>query len=108
MCYLFFFKKYIPKFLQKANSIATVSEFSKRDIMNHYKTDAEKIDVVYSAAKDIFKPVNAEIAEATKKKYTGGAEYFLYIGAIHPRKNLVNLLRAFSIFKKSVMTSPQT
>jgi glycosyltransferase involved in cell wall biosynthesis len=98
--HLYFFKKYIPKFLQKANSIATVSEFSKKDILNHYKTDPEKINVVYSAAKEIFKPVPIEIAEATKKKYTDGTEYFLYIGAIHPRKNLVNLLKAFSIFKK--------
>jgi len=103
--HLFFFKKYIPKFLQKANSIATVSEFSKKDIIDRYKTDAKKIDVVYSAAKDIFKPVSAEIAEATKKKYTGGAEYFLYIGAIHPRKNLVSLLRAFSIFKKRLKSN---
>jgi len=98
--HLYFFKKYIPKFLQKANSIATVSEFSKKDISNHYKTDPEKINVVYSAAKEIFKPVTIEIAKATKEKYTGGTEYFLYIGAIHPRKNLVNLLKAFSIFKK--------
>jgi glycosyltransferase involved in cell wall biosynthesis len=98
--HLYFFKKYIPKFLQKTNSIATVSEFSKKDILNHYKTDPGKINVVYSAAKEIFKPVNGNIAEATKIKYTGGTEYFLYIGAIHPRKNLVSLLKAFSIFKK--------
>jgi glycosyltransferase involved in cell wall biosynthesis len=103
--HLYFFKKYIPQFLKKANSIATVSEFSKKDILNHYKTDPEKISVVYSAAKDIFKPVTFETAEATKEKYTDGAEYFLYIGAIHPRKNLVNLLKAFSIFKKRLKSN---
>ena len=98
--HLYFFKKYIPRFLQKANSIATVSEFSKKDILTHYQMNPEKINVVYSAAKEVFKPVNGETAEATKKKYTGGTEYFLYIGAVHPRKNLVSLLKAFSIFKK--------
>jgi len=103
--HLYFFKKYIPKFLKKANSIATVSEFSKNDILNHYKTDPEKINVVYSAAKEIFKPVTIEIAEATKEKYTDRAEYFLYIGAVHPRKNLVNLLKAFSIFKKRLKSN---
>lgn len=97
---LFFFKRYVPKFLKKAKSIATVSEFSKRDISHHYKTDPRKINVVYSAAKEIFKPVAIEIAEETKNKYANGKEYFLYVGAIHPRKNLLNLLKAFSIFKK--------
>ena len=103
--HLYFFRKYIPRFLQKANSIATVSEFSKKDILNHYKTEPAKMNVVYSAAKEVFKPVNGEIADATKKKYTDGAEYFLYIGAIHPRKNLVNLLKAFSIFKKRLKSN---
>jgi len=98
--HLYFFKKYISRFLQKANSIATVSEFSKNDILSNYKTTPGKIDVVYSAAKDIFRPVTSEAAKATKQKYTGGREYFLYIGAIHPRKNLVSLLKAFSVFKK--------
>jgi glycosyltransferase involved in cell wall biosynthesis len=97
---LFFFKRYVPKFLKKAKSIATVSEFSKRDISHHYKIDPRKINVVYSAAKEIFKPVAIEIAEETKNKYANGKEYFLYVGAIHPRKNLLNLLKAFSIFKK--------
>ena len=103
--HLYFFKKYIPKFLEKASSIATVSEFSKKDILSHYKMPEGKINVVYSAAKEIFQPVNVQVAEATKMKYTDGAEYFLYIGAIHPRKNLVNLLKAFSVFKKRLQSS---
>jgi glycosyltransferase involved in cell wall biosynthesis len=95
-----FLRRYIPKFIKKAKTIVTVSEFSKQDIVRHYKTDPEKINVVYNAAKEIFKPVTASAAEVTKKKYTEGKEYFLYVGAIHPRKNLKNLLKAFSIFKK--------
>lgn len=98
--HLLFYKHYTPRFLQKADSIATVSEFSKNDILSHYKTEADKIQVVYSAAKDIFHPVNEEEKVKTKEKYTGGKDYFIYAGAVHPRKNLVNLLRAFSVFKK--------
>ena len=95
-----FLKRYVPKFIRKAKTIVTVSEFSKQDIIQHYKIDPGKINVVYNAAKEIFKPVTATAAEATKKKYTDGKEYFLYVGAIHPRKNLMNLLKAFSIFKR--------
>lgn len=95
-----FYKYYTPKFLQKATSIVTVSEFSKRDIVAQYKIDAAKISIVPNAVKEIFYPL-ADIEKVTvKNKYTDGKEYFVYAGAIHPRKNLNNLLKAFSVFKK--------
>lgn len=103
--HLLFYKKYTPKFLEKAKSIATVSEFSKNDILTHYKTNPGKIDVVFSAAKDIFHPFTEEEKKETKNKYTEGKEYFVYAGAIHPRKNLMNLLKAFSVFKKRQQTN---
>ncbi len=103
--HLLFYKRYTPKFLVKAASIATVSQFSKQDIINQYKTGATKIDVVYSAVKDIFQPVTDEEKAATKNKYTDGKEYFVYAGAIHPRKNLLKLLKAFSVFKKRQQTN---
>lgn len=102
---LLFYKKYTPKFLAKARSIATVSEFSKKDIITRYKTDVSKIDVVFSAAKEVFQPLTDAAKEEIKNKYTGGKEYFVYAGAIHPRKNLMNLLRAFSVFKKRLQTN---
>ena len=103
--HLLFYKRYTPKFLDKAVSIVTVSQFSKQDIINQYKTEATKIDVVYSAVKDIFQPVTEEDKVSTKNKYTDGKEYFVYAGAIHPRKNLLNLLKAFSVFKKRQQTN---
>lgn len=98
--HLFFYKKYTPAFLKKAKTIATVSLFSKNDIIAQYKTDPDKIQVVYSAAKTIFHPLPQNEKDETRKKYTNGKNYFIYIGAIHPRKNLIHLLKAFSIFKK--------
>jgi glycosyltransferase involved in cell wall biosynthesis len=103
--HLLFYKRYTPKFLEKAASVATVSQFSKQDIINQYKSEATKIDVVYSAVKDIFQPVTDEDKVSTKNKYTDGKEYFVYAGAIHPRKNLLKLLKAFSVFKKRQQTN---
>lgn len=98
--HLIFHKRYTPKFLAKARSIATVSLFSRNDILAQYRVNKDKIQVVYSAAKEIFQPVSRDVKERIKEKYTDGKEYFLYTGAIHPRKNLMNLLKAFSVFKK--------
>lgn len=103
--HLLFYKKYTPKFLLKANGIVTVSGFSKKDILAHYKIEPEKIDVVFSAAKEIFHPAGEEERTAAKNKYADGKEYFVYTGAIHPRKNLINLLKAFSVFKKRQQTN---
>lgn len=99
--HLAFYKRNTPKFLEKAKSIVTVSEFSKKDIISHYKNIREtKIDVVYNGVKEIFQPISENEKERTKEKYTGGKEFFICVGALHPRKNLENLLRAFSVFKK--------
>lgn len=98
--HVLYMKRYMPKFLQKASSIATVSSFSKADIMRQYGIPESRIQVVYSAAKKSFRAVSLEEKEKIKERYTGGREYFLYTGAIHPRKNLLNLLKAFSVFKK--------
>ena len=103
--HLLFYKRYMPAFLRKATFIATVSEFSKRDIMLQYKTQAAKIDIVYNGVKEIFQPLKEEVKVATKNKYTEGKEYFVYAGSIHPRKNLMKLLKAFSVFKKRQQTN---
>ena len=103
--HLLFYKRYTPKFLGKAISIATVSEFSKKDIIAQYGTDAKKINVVYNGVKEIFNPINNEAKATIKNKYTDGKEYFIYAGSIHPRKNLITLLKAFSVFKKRQQTN---
>ena len=97
---LFFFKRYTLRFLKKANSIVTFSEFVKKKILSRYIINEEKITVVHNGGKEFFHPLQENEKEETKKKYTGKKNYFVYTGAIHPRKNLINLLKAFSVFKK--------
>lgn len=95
-----FYKKMIPKFLAKAKQVAAVSQFAKQEIIDRYKIESSKIDVVYSGASKNFQTVDWKEKEAIKEQYTEGKEYFLYNGDIHPSKNLLNLLKAFSHFKK--------
>jgi len=102
--HLTFYKKFTPKFIAKAKTVITVSEFSKKDIFNNYGANPDKIKVVYNGIKEIFRPLLPEFHGYVKKKYTEEKEYFIYVGSIHPRKNLVNLLKAFSVFKKRLQT----
>jgi glycosyltransferase involved in cell wall biosynthesis len=98
--YWLYLKRYTPKFIDKATQIVTVSAFSKQDILSFYRIDDSKIDVVPNAARESFRPASVKEKEETKNKYSDGREYFVYTGSIHPRKNLTNLLKAFSVFKK--------
>jgi Glycosyltransferase len=103
--HLRYYNKNTPRFIKKASVIATVSRFSKKDIIQQYEVNPAKIDIVYSAAKEIFQPVSIQDREVVKNKFTNGKEFFLYVGAIHPRKNLKNLLKGFSRFKKRLQSS---
>jgi glycosyltransferase involved in cell wall biosynthesis len=103
--HLRYYKHYTPVFIKKAQTVLTVSQFTKQDIIDQYETDEGKISVVYNGVKDVFAPLHFNEQTSVKEKYTGGLEYFLYAGAIHPRKNLINLLKAFSIFKRRLQSS---
>lgn len=84
---------YTPKYIEKAQKIITVSNFSKQDIIQKYGVDASKIDVIYNAFWNCDKakpPTSIQI----------DSPYFIFVGAIHPRKNVLNLVKAFELFKQ--------
>ena len=95
-----YYNYYFPKFAKKSNRIATVSNYSKMDIVNEFGIDANKIDVVYNGANTKFKAISKDIAEKTKKQFSEGSDYFVFVGALHPRKNIARLLQAYDVFCK--------
>ena len=95
-----FYKKNFPKYARKATRIVTVSETSKKDIVNTYNTPSDKIDVVYNAASDHYFELSEAGKEKTRTKYSNHQPYFVYVGSINPRKNPVRLLQAFEKLKK--------
>jgi glycosyltransferase involved in cell wall biosynthesis len=95
-----YYNYYFPKFAHKANRIATVSEYSKKDISLSYDIQTSMIDVVYNGCSDGFLPVNDKLKQEIQIKFTNGNPYFIYVGSIQPRKNLQRLFSAFDLFKK--------
>ncbi len=95
-----YYNYYFPKFAKAATRIATVSEHSKHDISKAYNIPLSKIDVVYNGINEFFKPLDEVGQQAVKAKWTQGQDYFVYVGSLHPRKNTVTLIRAFTQFKQ--------
>lgn len=94
-----YYHYFFPRFARKAVRIATVSEFTKQDLIARYSIDASKVDVVYNGVNQQFRPLEKKEAETVRAEFTDGKPYFLFVGLIHPRKNLENQLRAFEKFK---------
>jgi glycosyltransferase involved in cell wall biosynthesis len=99
--HLLYYRLFTKKMLMKAVALVTVSAFSKTDIIDHFPAiDPLKINIVPGAARQIFQPLGWQEKQVVKDGYADGREYFLFTGGVHPRKNLMNLLKAFSLFKK--------
>jgi glycosyltransferase involved in cell wall biosynthesis len=78
-----------------ADRIIAISEQTKRDIIEFYQVDPDKIDVVYQSCDDIFKSlVSDEVREPVRVKYKLPGKYILNVGTIEPRKNLLTLIKA--------------
>lgn len=96
-----YYHYFFPKFARKATRIATVSQFSKNDIVEQYNVPSANIDVVYNGCNKLYKPLSEEEKQHVKQKYTSGCDYFIFVGALHPRKNISRLFQAFDKFKQS-------
>lgn len=94
-----YYNSYFPRFAKAASRIATVSVFSKNDIAKCYRIDESKIDVVYNGINFFFRKISEEEKLGFRNKYAATNPYFVYVGAISPRKNISNLLLAFDYFK---------
>ena len=91
---------YVPKYIRKAEHIFAVSKATKLDILQHYPIEEGKVSVAYNGCKSYFKPLSEKEKEEIRKEYSEGREYFLFVGALHPRKNVANLIYAFTSYKQ--------
>lgn len=78
-----------------ADRVIAISEQTKQDIMSFYQIPEEKIRVCYQSCNPAFgEQVPAGEITAVRKKYGLPGTYFLYVGSIIERKNLLNICKA--------------
>lgn len=100
-----YYNHFFPRFINKADRIATVSKYTQQDIMSRFNIPEDRIDIVYNGASEKLKPLKRNEQDKVRQKFSDGCPYFLFIGLIHPRKNLTNLILAFEKFKQSVYSN---
>ena len=86
--------------VKKAHHIFTVSEFSKNRIIEVYDCDPAKITVTYLGYDaEKFKPMDRAAVEPRLAKYDlEYKNYLLFIGRLEPKKNILNIVRAYERF----------
>lgn len=102
--YLQRFLKDMPYIMSKAKGILTVSEYSKKDILKFFPHfPEENIFVTPLAANNDFKPLDKDLCtEYLSEKYRIDFPFILYIGGFSKRKNVKELILAFSKISKSL------
>lgn len=94
-----YYNYFFPRFVKRAERVLTVSNYSKEDIVRSLGIAAGKIDVAHNGINSLYIPISEEEKRQTRQKYAGGCDYFLFIGSLHPRKNVSGLLRAYDKFR---------
>jgi glycosyltransferase involved in cell wall biosynthesis len=88
--------------VRKAAQILTLSEFSRRDIIETYGVDPARVAVTPLAAPPHFAPVTDETKlQGVRRRYGIERDYILSVGSIQPRKNLKRLIGAYSLLRGS-------
>ncbi|MEL6660586.1 MAG: glycosyltransferase family 1 protein [Bacteroidota bacterium] len=94
-----YYQHFVPRYLRRADVLITVSDFCRKDINAQYGIDQDLIRVACNAAHPAFIPLSEDEKQRIKERYAGGQDYFFYLGALHPRKNIIGLMQAFDLFK---------
>lgn len=94
-----FLLRFLPRYIRRADHLLTVSEYVRQDIAQTCQIDVAKITAVHNGCRSVFKPVQDIEKQQVMAQFSDGKPYFFYTGAIHPRKNIHRLIRAFDAFK---------
>jgi glycosyltransferase involved in cell wall biosynthesis len=98
---IWYYNHFTPQFLKRADHIIAVSEFTKQDLLAHFNfLNKNKISVCHNGCRVGFQPLTHREKTQFKAQNTEGVDYFLYVGSVHPRKNVARLIQAFDMFKK--------
>lgn len=87
---------------RRASVVVADSQVTRQDLIRHYRTRPQKIEVVYPGFDTSLRPVtDPALVDGIRRRYNIDGDYFLYLGTLQPRKNLERLVDAASALNAS-------
>lgn len=86
----------VPPSVRRASRVLTISESSKREIVELLDVDPDRIDIAVPGVNKQFKPCDPLDVAAFREEQSLPDHFILYVGTIEPRKNLTTLIRAYA------------
>ncbi|MFK8057638.1 MAG: glycosyltransferase family 4 protein [Saprospiraceae bacterium] len=97
---LAYYRYFMPRFAKRAEALVTVSDYTRQDVAKSYGLSPKQISVAYNGVRPRFQELSPKQVATVQRDLTDGAPYFVYVGAVHPRKNVDGLIRGFNRFKR--------
>lgn len=101
--YRFYIDILLPNSLMKSDRIITISEHSKKSIIESYKIESSKIEIIHRTAdkKFVIKAVTENVKNILARKFNLPKIFVLYVGMIENRKNIYGILKISDLLKKN-------
>ena len=95
--------------IKQFDKILAISQSAKNDFMEHFKTDSSQLDVIYAGIDECYTNLNlsTEDKEQIRKKYDIQAEFIMCTGGDDDRKNIAELIKAYSKLPKNLIDKYQ-
>ena len=88
---------------EQADRIIAISNQTRQDIIDFYKIPGEKIEICWQSCSPLFNvKANEEEKKRISKKYELPPEFFLSVGSVVDRKNLLNVCKAFFLLRNDL------
>jgi len=100
------YERYLARSLCRADRIIAVSEATRRDLTGFLEIPPEIVEVVHEGAPKSAPTMAPVEFRAFKERHRIPERYFLHVGTLEPRKNLVRLLEAATSVAKLKRNAP--
>lgn len=98
------FSQLLPRAIELAQKVITISQHSKQDIMRVFGVEDEKIVVVYCGCDTSFRPISVDECAPEAKVFFDSrirGHFILYVGSFDRRKNVASLVNAYARLRGS-------
>lgn len=96
------YRKKFRNAVNHADKVIAISRQTRDDLVNLYHTPNEKIEVCYQSCNPAFSVrVDSDEKKRVRQQYGLPERFFLYVGSIIKRKNLLTICKAMNMLKET-------